>query len=297
MLDEVGSGKSTKSLLVLIVIVAMAFWGGMKFEAAKHWSETQLPFASVEEFLAAIDKTKSTERWFGPYARLRRQGAGLLPPLKDGQGLPLLSRLIKDNRLQELKFVMALDSYPVMARDPKGWTPLHYATQQKNSLAYLTALGPVLMDWSEHKDKKGRTALHLAAAKDDMLAVRQLLTTGVTFDYELQENSGDTALHIAIRASEEASLGTILALARSRDSFGPDALGRTPLLLAVELEKWAAVRVLSEEGDDPNQPDQKGRTARSLLKVRNPDLYREVVPTWRRFGFATDSDQTGRTPR
>lgn len=283
-------------LLWISAVFLAGVWLGSVVQQARFQAHLAQPFTNAEEFIAEIERLPRDQHYIA-YERLRRQSHGELPTLPDSKGVPLLSRLILDGRHEVFATVVAWAPVVALPKDSRGWTPLHYAAASRSAWRFLPALGIFCLDALEHKDKQGRTPLHIAVERDDMMSVGILMAMNrIVMEKDLRDVDGDTPLHLAIKASDPTSIGTIVLLARERDHLIPDRQGRTPLLRAADLDKESAVRALSEAGDDPNQPDQDGRTARAVLKQRNPELYRDLVPIWRRNGFAVDHDASGRTP-
>jgi ankyrin repeat protein len=291
------AGRGSFGVILLISAVLLAgVWLGLLAQQARFQAHLGQPFTNVEEFLEGIDGLPR-DQCYVAYERLRRQGHGEVPKLEDSKGVPLLSRLILDDRHEAFAAVVALAPVITLPKDARGWTPLHYAAASRFSWRFLPALGIFSPDVLEQRDNQGRTPLHIAAERDDMMAVGILMAMNhIVLEEDLRDLDGDTPLHLAIKASDPTSIGTIALLARETNQMVPDRQGRTPLLLAADLGKESAVRALSEAGDDPNRPDQDHRTARTVLKQRNPELYRDLVPIWRRNGFAVDHDESGRTP-
>lgn len=286
--------RPLQRLAIGLGLLVGAFWLGIRFEASRSNTEISKPFSNAEEFLAALDEAHPFGDDYKVYRRLELQSGGITPDLRDSHNVPLLSRLILEDRKEAFRRVVALGPYDSMAKDDKGQTPLHYAAAHRDAWFYLSALGQNLMDSGEYKDAKGQTPLHLAAERDDMAAV--LLLSTDRMNTNIVDKEGNGPLHLAIIGSKDQSIGSVVTLARDPSQLVADAQGRTPLLLATDLEKWPIVRVLSENGDDPNMPDLRGRTARAEIQRKNEKLYRELVPTWRQNGFPTDHDSKGRTP-
>lgn len=282
------------SFVYAIGFLAGSFWLGTRFESSRVDRYLTEPYANAEEFLAEVDELRPLERDYLAYARLLRQGSGMPPDLRSKENVPLLSCIIKANRQDLFRRVTGLYPHQSMTKDSAGRTPLHYAAASDDSWFYLGALGPELLDAGENKDNRGRTPLHEAAERDDMMGVMLLAVD--RFETDSKDKDGNTALHLAILSSAENSIGSVMTLIRESEDMVSDGKGRTPLLLAADLQKWHLVGLLSRNGDNPNAPDRQGRTARAEIKKLNPKLYRELVPTWRKNGFVTDHDERGRTP-
>ncbi len=158
-----------------------------------------------------------------------------------------------------------------MARDDKGWTPLHMAAALTDDPAVLTALVDAGADPNAPAAKQGATPLHAAVQhSDDPVIVEALLEAGA--NPNAQTAGGEwTPLHAA---AEHASDPAIVAALLNR---GADPNARTddniaPLMLAARYAgNPAIVAVLLDAGANPNPGTVRGWSVCDLME-HNPAL-------------------------
>jgi len=146
------------------------------------------------------------------------------------------------------------------------------------------------------RDGNGDLPLHLAARAGQVAIVRELADHGATL--AARDSASRTPLELALTHGRtqvavllvqlgapleaQAMLVTLVhagvwdrdsvdfLLRRGADLNRPDAQGRTPLHLAVNLGHLETVKRLIARGADVNRPDGAGRTALALARARDP---------------------------
>ena len=133
----------------------------------------------------------------------------------------------------------------VNAENRRGATPLHYAcdprpmsggTWQPQTQADLIKLFIQRGAKLEHVDRGGASALHRAVRSRSPAAVRQLLAAGACVGVRLKK-MGSTPLHLAVQST---------------------GAGGTAGAIREQLE---TIELLFQHGADPNDRDNRGRTA------------------------------------
>ena len=147
------------------------------------------------------------------------------------------------------------------AVNEKGQTALIVASEKglTNILEKLVRLQGMALN---HFDKNGNTALMTAVLLGREQAVKILVEGGADLNFVVKSNNGAaTALQAAVNAPDfkEEHLRILQYLIqRGADVKGRNALGRFPLLFAVDHGRMEAAKELIEHGADVNDTDQKG---------------------------------------
>jgi ankyrin repeat protein len=116
---------------------------------------------------------------------------------------------------------------------------------------------------ANYKGYKGETALHIATRKRELDWVGYLLKKGA--DPNIGDSQGDTALIIASRIGFEEAVEWMLRLGARVDT--PNRRGETALIVAVQQRQPAIVKMLLENGADPDKQDHaSGYSAREYAK-------------------------------
>jgi len=150
--------------------------------------------------------------------------------------------------------------------DHKGGTAMRQALRGRSHVA-LSILLKNGVD-IDQRDSGGRTMLMLAAAEGDNDAIRLLLSMGVATEKRCM---GFTALIIAVREGQLECVRTLLNEGKTQiDKAGPK--GVTALMYASSLGHHHVVRLLLENGADPNTMDNLGYRAADYAKGKWPDV-------------------------
>jgi ankyrin repeat protein len=129
------------------------------------------------------------------------------------------------------------------ARDGRGWTPLHLASERGHE-----SIVRLLLDKGADvgaRTTSGSTALHWASCRGHASVVRLLLDKGA--DVGARETGGSTPLHIASRRRGDESIVRML-LDRGADVNARMTDGRTALHYASLEGHASVVRLLREAG-------------------------------------------------
>jgi ankyrin repeat protein len=110
----------------------------------------------------------------------------------------------------------------------------------------------------------GETPLMLAAITRQMDVAQTLIDRGAEVN-----RPGWTPLHYAATSGHIPMIRLMLENSAYIDAEAPN--GNTPLMMAVQFATPAAVKLLLEEGADPNVKNRHGQTARDLAALnKNP---------------------------
>ena len=149
------------------------------------------------------------------------------------------------------------------ARDPEGWTPLHFAAAGSWDPETVTALVDAGTE-VDARTQDGWTPLHLAARYGSVEAVAALRGAGAGVN--AQNRDGWTPLHLAARYDRPKAVATALVAAgadpglRTRD-------GWTALLLAAAQAGRELVESLLAAGSDIGARNHDGATALDLARA------------------------------
>ena len=111
----------------------------------------------------------------------------------------------------------------------------------------------------------GRTALSLAARHGHEAIASLLLEHGA--EVEAINNAGETALHEAT-FGDHLTVIEVLVVQGHANVDAQDSSGHTPLMMAADLGRDWAVRLLVQKGADVKLKDELGRTALDLAMRR-----------------------------
>jgi ankyrin repeat protein len=98
---------------------------------------------------------------------------------------------------------------------------------------------------------KGETALHIVAGERNLTWLSYLIGKGAKVDAQTRE--GSTALAVAAQLGWVEGAEQLLAQGAAVDLA--NGRGETPLILAVQRRDLAMVRLLLDQGANPNKPD------------------------------------------
>jgi len=158
----------------------------------------------------------------------------------------------------------------LLANDPDGTTPLHYAAQAGDLAKVQMLLRSGIKVDAENR--YGVTPLSLAAESGNVAVVNAFVAAGSNVNHALPE--GETILMTAARTGNVEVLRALLqhdARVESRDGF----YGETALIWATVADHAEAARVLIESGADVN-----ARSASADFAKRNAGLTRLSLGQW-----------------
>ena len=155
-----------------------------------------------------------------------------------------------------VKFMLNHDENPD-GHENMRVSPLMYAARKGNEsiidilLQQRNALGQRICD-ANFKTIRGLTALTYAAMAGQLRAVKLLLELGA--DPEIQDDCKDTALVYAIKYDRTA-VAKFLILEQKVQCDGPNDVGATPLLSAIDADNIEIARDLLDSGADSKTED------------------------------------------
>ncbi|XP_014238417.1 ankyrin-1-like [Trichogramma pretiosum] len=200
---------------------------------------------------------------------------------------PLLHVALNNKCKSTVRLLLKKGADPNLT-DARGLTALHIICKSHSDDHDLARIlfkysrkkyHPVLVD---AKDNLGRTPLHYAVTKScQKESIRVLLENGANPNFPNEQ--GLTALHIICKShSDDHDLAEVL-FKYSQEKYQPvlvdtkDKLGQTPLHYAVtESCKEHSIRVLLENGADPNVGNAKGLSPLQVICQGNWDNYNLV---------------------
>jgi uncharacterized protein len=148
--------------------------------------------------------------------------------------------------------------------DPQGQHGLYLAMREPSHKA-----AQVLIDWPKTDvnilNAKGESPLMLAILKGQQEVVDQLLKKGADVN-----KTGWTPLHYAASSGQVTMIGQLLENNAYIDAESPN--GTTPLMMAAMYGSTAAVKLLLDEGADPQLKNQQGLSALDFAqRGKRPD--------------------------
>jgi hypothetical protein len=139
------------------------------------------------------------------------------------------------------------------------WNRIHWAIY-RNDMNALDAALNARTENLEALDEFGRTPLNLAVELQNRDAIQRLLRAGADLGGpELLHGGRWNQMHWAVYHDDMGAINRILANG-TRDLEGMDENGRTPLRLAVDLQRIAVIQRLLQAGAYVNTQDFKGKT-------------------------------------
>jgi uncharacterized protein len=148
--------------------------------------------------------------------------------------------------------------------DPQGQHGLYLAMREPSLKA-----AQVLIDWSKTDvnilNAKGESPLMLAILKGQQEVVDQLLKKGADVN-----KTGWTPLHYAASSGQVTMISQLIENSAYIDAESPN--GTTPLMMAAMYGSTAAVKLLLDEGADPQLKNQQGLSALDFAqRGKRPD--------------------------
>lgn len=168
--------------------------------------------------------------------------------------------------------LLGLLLFPVglLANDPDGTTPLHYAVRRQDVAAVRQMLAQHAA--SDAANRYGVTPLMLAVEQGNLEIVKALIAAGADVNRALPE--GETVLMTAARTGNVAVLQALLkkdARAEAHDGF----YGETALIWATDADQADAVATLLDAGAGIDT-----RSASAQFARRNAGLTRLSLGEW-----------------
>eukprot|EP00752_Nemacystus_decipiens_P005785 g5234.t1 len=163
-------------------------------------------------------------------------------PFSLAQAADSLAQAAEENRPEEIKTLAATDGLDISAPwGDDGLTALHRATLA-GSMGALRTLLDAGASTNIADAIGGRTPLHFAALTSGFAAARALLLAGA--DTEPRDEDGRTPLHLSIIVPASQPSIPLCLLEAGAAGSAPDALGMTPLDIAVRNGRTDVVRAI-----------------------------------------------------
>lgn len=176
---------------------------------------------------------------------------------------------IKQDNPTKLQSLLAR-GFDANTPDPKGQHGLYLALTEPSLKA-----AQVLISWPKtdvnRLNAKGESPLMLAALKGQQDLAAQLIKRGADVN-----KTGWTALHYAASSAQLAIISLLIEHSAYIDAESPN--GTTPLMMAAMYGSPEAVKLLLQEGADPQQKNQQGLTALQFAQRANrPDSAQAIA--------------------
>jgi ankyrin repeat protein len=168
-----------------------------------------------------------------------------------------LHNAFKFNHEDICQYLYSLNT-PLSGLDTLGYSPLHYATLQRNIPCALWLINVVGVNPLQLTDC-GRTCLHLAARSGSLETVESFLGCGM--DVNCKSSKLTTPLFDACVIGSQAMVN--LLVAEGADIYAVDAANRTPFHCACMSGNLSLVKALSGSDGDSPVP----------VRVDEPDIY------------------------
>lgn len=177
-----------------------------------------------------------------------------------------IHRLVKAEKVDSVKWILANQPELVNRQDALGRTPLMYCCEVKNEdlLAFFLKKGAK----EGIKDNWGNDAINVASFNGYKKGVELLLKQGA--DVNSQNRWNIAPLHYAIRAHNDSLVRFLLRKGANTDlvsSWG------TPLQVSIKRENTTVIKSLLNKGANPNKADDAGNTAvHTAIYKNNSDI-------------------------
>lgn len=170
---------------------------------------------------------------------------------------------IKQDNPDAIKALLAR-GFDANTPDPKGQHGLYLALEEPSLKA-----AQALISWPKtdvnRLNAKGESPLMLAALKGHQDLAEQLVKRGADIN-----KTGWTALHYAASSGQLGIISLLIEYSAYIDAESPN--GTTPLMMAAMYGTPAAVKLLLQEGADPQLKNQQGLSALQFAqRGKRPD--------------------------
>ena len=151
----------------------------------------------------------------------------------------------------------------------KGEPALVFAVRSgaHKSVAFLLKQPGIQVDATNTADE---TALMLAAIANDLVSANLLIETGASIN-----RPNWTPLHYAASKGHTAMMRLLIDNDAYIDAESPN--GTTPLMMAAYYASHMAVKLMLEEGADPNLQNQDGQTALDMALSKDKKLSAQYI--------------------
>jgi hypothetical protein len=178
---------------------------------------------------------------------------------------------IKQDNPAKLQALLAR-GFDANTPDPKGQHGLYLALTEPSLKA-----AQVLINWPKtdvnRLNLKGESPLMLAALKGQQDLAAQLIKRGADVN-----KTGWTALHYAASSAQLAIISLLIEHSAYIAAESPN--GTTPLMMAAMYGSPEAVKLLLQEGADPQLKNQQGLTALQFAQRANRPDSAEAIATF-----------------